>query len=568
MHTSRTGLKPFDRALGLLGRALRPALLGSLLAATALPLVAAAQEVPTDRLVTIVAEVGGTYTRTFNPFSPNSRWASTRAMYEPLMIQNFATGKLEPWLATEFAWSADTKELTLTLRDGVKWSDGTPMTAKDVVFTFELLRDNQGLIGPASGIFSTFLDAVSAPDDKTVKFTFKQPYTPGLFNIVDQFIVPQHIWADVKDPVTFENPDPVATGPFTTIAAFSPQQYQITRNPNYWQDIKIEGINVPSFQGNDAISAAVLAGQIDWGGLVPDPDVTFVPRDPEHFGYWWPRMSVVYLMANTTNPVLGDVNVRKAMSLVLDRQRMINTGVWGKSVPANATGLPVGPFQAWIDQSVVDAGSSWIGTDVDKANAMLDEAGYKKGSDGVRTDKDGKPLAFDIIVPSGWNDWVSASQIVAENLNDIGIKVQLRTTTADSWTSSTYTGQFQLSLNNAQPTATPFEFYRNVMSTQTVKPVGTASPFNQQRYGDPAIDELLSQFAANPDQDQQKKIVAEIEAKFSEQAPVIPLYEQPDWGLYNTNRFTGFPMADNPYAPLNLRAANTPLLVFPHLEHR
>ena len=380
--------------------------------------------------------------------------------------------------------------------------------------------------------------------------------------------MPQHIWATVKDPVTFENADPVATGPFTTIAAFSPQQYQITRNPNYWQEIKIEGINVPAFQGNDAISAAVLAGQIDWGGLVPDPDVTFVPRDPQHFGYWWPRMSVVYLMANTTNPVLGDVHVRKAMSLVLDRQRMINTGVWGKSVPANATGLPVGPFQAWIDQSVVDAGSSWIGTDVDKANAMLDEAGYKKGSDGVRTDKDGKPMAFDIIVPSGWNDWVSASQIVAENLNDIGIKVQLRTITADSWTSSTYTGQFQLSLNNAQPTATPFEFYRNVMSTQTVKPVGTASPFNQQRYGDPAIDELLSQFAASPDQDQQKKIIAEIEAKFSEQAPVIPLYEQPDWGLYNTKRFTGFPMADNPYAPLNLRAANTPLLVFPHLEPR
>ncbi|MBO9590692.1 ABC transporter substrate-binding protein [Devosia sp.] len=552
-----------------MSRSLRALALAGLagVAALSAPLPAMA-EVPLDQLVRIVAEGGNSFTRTFNPFSPTARWVSTRTMYEPTMIQNYATGQLDPWLATGYEWSADALSLTLTLRDDVKWSDGEAFTAADVAFTFNLMKDNPGLIGPAAGAFGQYLSAVEAVDDTTVKFTFSTTYTPGLYAIVDQFIVPEHVWKDVADPVTFENSEPVGTGPFTTIDAFGTDRYQVTKNPNYWQPLNIEGVFVQGFNGNDQVSAAVLSGNIDWGGLVPDPDTTFVALDPEHFGYWWPRTSVVMLLANTTDGALGDTTVRKAMSLALDRQRMINTGVWGKSVPGNATGLPEGPFKDWIDPAVVEAGASWVNIDPDAANKLLDDAGYARGADGIRVDKDGQPMAYDIIVPSGWNDWVSASQIVAENLADIGMDVTLRTTTADSWTNSTFTGQFDLSLGTAQRTATPFEFYRNNMATSSVQPVGTASPNNQQRYGDPAVDELLAKFAASTDAAEQKSIIAQLEGMFNEAAPAIPLYEQPDWGLYNTTRFTGFPNAENAYAPLSLQMTNGPLLVWPKLERR
>lgn len=552
-----------------LSRGLRALALAGLagVAALSAPLLAMA-EVPLDQLVRIVAEGGNSFTRTFNPFSPTARWVSTRTMYEPTMIQNYATGQLDPWLATGYEWSADALTLTLALRDDVKWSDGEAFTAADVAFTFNLMKENPGLIGPAAGAFGQYLSAVEAVDDTTVKFTFSTTYTPGLYAIVDQFIVPEHVWKDVADPVTFENSEPVGTGPFTTIDAFGTDRYQVTQNPNYWQPLNIEGVFVQGFNGNDQVSAAVLSGNIDWGGLVPDPDTTFVALDPEHFGYWWPRTSVVMLLANTTDGALGDTTVRKAMSLALDRQRMINTGVWGKSVPGNATGLPEGPFKDWIDPAVVEAGASWVNIDPDAANKLLDDAGYARGADGIRVDKDGQPMAYDIIVPSGWNDWVSASQIVAENLADIGMDVTLRTTTADSWTNSTFTGQFDLSLGTAQRTATPFEFYRNNMATSSVQPVGTASPNNQQRYGDPAVDELLAKFAASTDAAEQKSIIAQLEGMFNEAAPAIPLYEQPDWGLYNTTRFTGFPNAGNAYAPLSLQMTNGPLLVWPKLERR
>lgn len=572
MHISKATMKP---SLGLprpfrtkFGRSVTAVLLGASLLLGAVAVPAAAQELPAEKLVTLVGESGGPFTRTFNPFSPTARWASTRAMYEPLMIQNFATGKLDAWLATDYKWSDDTLGLDVTLRDGVVWSDGQPLTSADVVFTFELMRKNPSLLGPASGAFDSFLKTVEAVDEKTVHFTFSTKYTPGLFSIVGQFIVPEHVWKDVADPVTFENPDPVATGPYTTIAAFSPQRYQVTRNPNYWQKIEVEGLNLQTFSGNDQIGAMVLAGQIDWGGLVPDPDVTFVPIDPEHFGYWWPRMSVVQLMVNTTNPILGDVKVRKAISLGLDRQRMINTGVWGKSVPANATGLPAGPFADWLDKAVVDAGASWIGTDPEKAKAMLDEAGYKMGPNGIRVSPDGKPLSFSIVVTSGWDDWVSACQTISENLKDIGIDVQVRTVAETAWTNSTFTGEFDMSLTSARVTATPFEFYQSNMTVASAKPIGTPSPFNQQRYSDPKADELLAAFASSADPAEQKSIIAELQAMFSEAAPLIPLYEQPDWGLYNTRRITGFPTEADPYAPLNTRQPNTTFLIFPHLAYR
>lgn len=565
MHRHTSSKKtPWTLSRGL--RALAFAGLAGTAALTA-PLPAFA-EVPLDQLVRIVAEGGNSFTRTFNPFSPTARWVSTRTMYEPTMIQNYATGQLDPWLATGYEWSADALSLTLTLRDDVKWSDGEAFTAADVAFTFNLMKDNPGLIGPAAGAFGQYLSAVEAVDDTTVKFTFSTTYTPGLYAIVDQFIVPEHVWKDIADPVTFENSEPVGTGPFTTIDAFGTDRYQVTQNPNYWQPLNIEGVFVQGFNGNDQVSAAVLSGNIDWGGLVPDPDTTFVALDPENFGYWWPRTSVVMLLANTTDGALGDTTVRKAMSLALDRQRMINTGVWGKSVPGNATGLPEGPFKDWIDPAVVEAGASWVNIDPDAANKLLDDAGYTRGADGIRVDKDGQPMAYDIIVPSGWNDWVSASQIVAENLADIGMDVTLRTTTADSWTNSTFTGQFDLSLGTAQRTATPFEFYRNNMATSSVQPVGTASPNNQQRYGDPAVDELLAKFAASTDAAEQKTIIAQLEGMFNEAAPAIPLYEQPDWGLYNTTRFTGFPNAENAYAPLSLQMTNGPLLVWPKLKRR
>ena len=141
---------------------------------------------------------------------------------------------LEPWLATEFSWSEDNLTLTMPLRTDVKWSDGTPFTAADVAYTFDLLQQFPALIGSASGAWDDYLAGVKAVDDATVAFTFSRVFTPAIYLLGNQTIVAKHIWETIEDPVTTTFDTPVGTGPFTDIAIFQPQGYEAHKNPNYW----------------------------------------------------------------------------------------------------------------------------------------------------------------------------------------------------------------------------------------------------------------------------------------------------------------------------------------------
>jgi peptide/nickel transport system substrate-binding protein len=124
-----------------------------------------------------------------------------------------------------------------------------------------------------------------------VVFTFGEPFTPGLWDIGEQMIAPEHIFKDVADPVTFTNETPVGTGPFTEIPEFGAQYWELHRNPNYWQEGKpfVQGFRFPSYPSNDAANLATLNGENDWAAnFIPDVEATYVAKDPEHFHYWFP----------------------------------------------------------------------------------------------------------------------------------------------------------------------------------------------------------------------------------------------------------------------------------------
>ncbi len=513
-------------------------------------------------IANLVCEGGASFAKNFNPFVPNTRWASNHTIYEPLMLYNYAQSTLEPWLATEYSWSADNLTLTMPLRTDVTWSDGEPFTAADVVFTFELMQQFPALIGSASGAWDDYLDAVVADDDATVSFTFKRVYTPAIYLLSNQTIVAKHIWEAIADPLTTTNETPVGTGPFTEIAIFQPQGYEMHKNPSYWAPIAIDGLRFKAYTNNDQIAAATVSGEVDWGGLVANPDETFVAKDPEHNHYWWPTTTNVCLFLNTTRPPFDDPIFRKAVGAALNREQMVETALWGKSTPANATGLAEAAFAEWIDPAAVEAGADWVSHNVDLANQWLDEAGYVMDGD-WRTNLDGSEMKFSAIVPGGYSDWVAVLQIAITNLKDAGINVELETSSPDAWSTAAFTGEYDLSLGTGARGATPFEFYRGTMSAATNKPVGEVATQNYHRYENAEADELLLEFAATGDVEAQKTITHQLEAIFAAEAPLVPLYGAPDWGLYTTTRITGFPNEDDPYAPLGLGGTwPTPLIVF------
>jgi len=516
--------------------------------------------------LTINFEQWGTWVRNFNPFSPDTLGSTLTAIYEPMMIYNKSTGELVPWLATEYSWGSDNMTLTFKLREGVKWSDGEPFSADDVVYTINLLKANPALQGSANTVLSEYIDTIQAVDKNTIEFTFTSVYTPALYDLANQFIVPQHIWKDVSDPMTFTNDNPVGTGPFTQVTKFEEQIYVLDKNPYYWQSGKpaYQGIRYPAYADNDASNLALVNGDLDWAGnFVPDIENVYVSKDPDNNHYYFVGGDGILLYINLSIKPFDDPDVRKAISMAIDRKMIVETAMYNYIPPADATGLG-DTYAVWKDSAAVAAGT-WVNYDVNAANAILDEAGLTRGTDGIRLDQDGKPMEYELIVPSGWTDWISAGQIISQNMTDLGIKISLMTPEETTDIDQVEKGQFEWAILWGNGGPTPFNFYRGQMSSLTVYPIGENSGENFLRYASPQADILLEQFAQTSDITEQKKIMGQIESLFVEEAPALPLFPGPDWYEYSTSRFTGFPSKEDPFAPgvpWPNGPYNTPLIVF------
>ena len=491
--------------------------------------------------------------RNFNPFAATPMTSTTVGMFEPLLIYNYAIKKIVPWLATSYAWSNDNSKLTLTARDGVKWSDGQPFTAKDIAFTFNLMKQNPGLLGSASTSWS-YLSSVTAQGNKAV-FSFKDVYSPGLFDIMHQLIVPEHQWSSAGDPVKFTNPHPVATGPLTKIESFNAEDMLLLRNPNYWIQGRpyIKGQRFTAEAGNEQRLQALITNQLDWGGgYIPNIDSVYVDKDKKHHGFWWPLNGMVDLVVNHTRPPFDQLPFRQALSLAMDREQMLTIALQGHSKVADMSNLPVFSQSNWIDKKVTSQYDWLMKRNVNRANQMLDKAGFTKGSDGIRTMPGGKRLAFQLTVPTGWTDFISDCDVIANNLKDVGIQATIFTPSVDTWYNNVYSGNYDMALGDPGGFgATPFENYRGYLSSQTYVPIGQQANENWQRYKNADADSLLSKWAQTSDVSEQHSLCSQLTKIFAENIPIIPLYYEPEWGAYNTLYFTGFPHPPNPYAPLS-----------------
>ena len=518
------------------------------------------------------AEQTASFVRNFNPLLEAGavRWPTRRAMYEPLIIWNPLTGQWVPWLAERWAWSEDRTRLSFTVRPDVRWSDGHRFSARDVAFTFDLLRRHAAL--DAKGLWPA-LRSVTALDDHHVEVVLLRPNAPLLEQIGQQAIVPQHLWSQVADPVTFTNDRPVATGPFTEIVFFGAQAYEVGRNPHYWQPGRpgLRALRFRAHPGNEQAILALLHGELDWAGtFMPAIDRVFRQRNPQHHHYWFPLLdSTVFLYANTARPPLDDVRVRQAISMGIDRRRIADIPMHGYTRPADGTGLS-DAYAHHRDPSAVKAGAGWVAYDPAGAARLLDQSGLRRPrADAPRGDAAGRTLALAVEVPAGFSDWISAAQMAARDLRQLGLEVTIRTLEYNAWFERLQRGDFHLSMGWSDLWTTPYGFYRPLLSRRLVQPLGVAAAESWHRFGLPEADRLLDALESAASPEEERRHLSGLQHLFATHAPAIPLFPGPLWGEFNSRRATGFPDAGNPYAPLSPNIDGPqPLLVLTRLEPR
>ena len=494
-----------------------------------------------------------TFVRNFNPFVQTAR-TGAHYMYEPLQVVNSIDGKATPFLATGDK-VVDPKTIEYTIRKGVNWSDGKPFTPADVVYTFDLIKKTSALdlLGQWQNI-----DTISTSGD-TVTFHLKSPNVPAASIIDQQIIVPEHIWKSVKDPVTWANEKPVATGPYV-VGTFAPNQYTMVKNTKYWQADKVAAEKLVLPASNTGLQ--LVKNGYDWAySFIDDVDKTWVGANKQHNKYWFPPGGTISLMPNLTKAPFNNLDFRMGLSYALDRDKIAGDAEQGYVKAAGQNGILLPNAQQWLNTSLPDQGM--ITQDTQKALASFAKAGYTQQG-GKLVDASGQQLHLTITTPNGYADWLRGVQTVQSQLQAIGIAVTIDQPQPAAYTQAQNNGDFQLLMGAFGGAGSVYQDFNTLMSSEFVKPVGTAASGNFERFSDPQADALLQQLRSATSTADQKKYIDQLQQVMYEKVPVISMFYGGLWGLFSDKSFTGWPSADDPYATPATWTENS-LLILTHL---
>ncbi|MEJ2762768.1 ABC transporter substrate-binding protein [Photobacterium sp. MCCC 1A19761] len=504
-------------------------------------------------ILTLVPEYIEHVTANFNPFSHAVMPTAHEFIFEPLIIFNsFQNNKPVYRLATGYQLDEDLKGITFTLRQGVTWSDGKPFTAADVVYSFLLAQKKPNL--DSHGI-RPWIQSVRQIGNNQVYIKLTQPNALIAYTLVLQPIVPKHQWEKVDDPLTFTNPEPIGTGPFTQIEQLNADGYLQCRNPRYWQaeQLQIDCLHYPKVTNNDDFIARIAQGEFDWAGsFIPDIERHYASYSPD-YNYWQPPASTISLLFNfkTAQPQLRALfqqrAFRRAISMAVQRQLLIDIAAFGQGVPSEFASGMSQRFERWADPITTEKYRPYITYNPDLARERLDTLGVlDRDQDGWRELPSGQPLLLTIMTPKGWSDFNTTAQLLSEMLADIGLRTQTLQVEFDQFVEQMTHADYTLALTNYPEGLTPFNYFKLGFDSTYQAP--QYPRYAMHFYRDPQIDALLARFPIAATAHQRLSIIRELDSLVASQQITVPLYNSVQFYQYNTQRFTGWFHQDNPVA--------------------
>jgi len=495
-----------------------------------------------------------------------------QTMWEPLFILNYGTGELDPWLATGFEGNADSTEFTITLRDGVTWSDGEAFNADDVVFTTEMAMANEELTAREVATLRGQVASVEKVDDLTVKFTLNNA-NPRF--VVENFgvrifgsflVMPEHIWSAQENPATFAFNPPIGTGPYTFTSASSNRAIW-DRNDGWW-GAATGFMDLPEPQrvvflesgGEESRAQLMATNQMDaWQNLSVGTFEAIKAQNPAAMAWYADYPYAVadpcarQLEINTTIAPWDNANMRRAVALIIDRTQIVNIAAEGATTPSKTMFAQFGSMSPFID-AVVEAGFGLPeSADVAAGQALIEAEGWARNGDYY--EKDGETLAVEIHVNSASTEYTRTIDMVVEQLQRAGIDARsVPVENGVFWGEVLPFGAYTMSYSWLscgsvnEPWASMGRY-----TVDDVVPVGERSPgFNNTARWDGeaavAYSGLVDKMEGLPLGDPMiPGLVAEAYQHLDAEMPFIPLVQAYKLMPFNTTYWDGWPSDENYY---------------------
>jgi len=494
----------------------------------------------------------------WNPFITWSKANTTGTnglIYETLFMYDPMTGEFIPWLAESGEWvDADTYEMTI--REGMTWSDGEPITAADVAFTFELGQQYAAIwFSP----MWNYLDSITVSGDYGLTLEFTDPlYQEFANNLYNIFIVPEHLWASrTEEEITSGmNENPVGSGAYLLESSSEDRSVYI-RNEDWWATRLLGLTPAPRrivdirTSSNNIALGMVIMGELDLSNNYLPGIADLSSRGyVETYFAGTPYMlsaNTAVLFLNTTKPPMDDAAFRRALAFAINVPDIVNVAYAQLVAAASPTGL-LPSLSTYVDQDVVARlGYSY---DPDEARSILAGAGYVDvDGDGFVEAPDGSTIALEVTCPFGWTDWMEAINVIATSAQEAGMNIQAVTPDYGAWNTALTDGTFDMTLNNwAQMSNTPWTLY-NLLFRHPIQDIMGSGNFG--RWDSPEMFALVDALAAVPSDDVagMQAICSQIQELMLTEMPMIPLWYNGLWAQYSTAHWTNWPSeaADAPH---------------------
>jgi peptide/nickel transport system substrate-binding protein len=467
-------------------------------------------------------------------------------------------GTFTPGLAESFTVSEDGLTWTFPLRSGVTFHDGEPLTASDVVFSYNFYKANIDF--PYMNLYTQYFDTIEAPDDNTVVLTLTQAIPNMESQLVFLYVLPEHIWSahtEGRAPSEFTNDALIGSGPFKLVEYRQNEFVHLAANPAHFATPpKVDAVIFQTFANEDALVQALQTGQVD---MITEMPNTAVPtlRNAENIALvtgapFAPEVTDIILNQIAPencptdvgglckgHPALRDRNVRLALAHATDKQNIIDVVLLGLGTPG-LTLIPNG-LGIWYNDTLQD-----YAFDLAEANRILDEAGYADtDGDGIREMPDGsQPLTFRLQWPSDSIVAPRMAELLGQTWGQIGVKVEPQAVDPDALVALCCPAfDFDIIIWGWGSDPDP-NLLLNVMTTASI-----ADASNESGYANPAYDALYNQQGATLDREERRALVWQMqEIVHNDVVYIIPFYPD-EVQAYRTDRFTGW-IADQPKVAL------------------